>query len=160
MCLYRGNSVPPLKTRLHSPHGASSSAADTLDCWRLNLQPVVFADKRSKEAFWKRSAQIWSVTVVNHQVFILCYWTFNHISEMNYDTCFLFLYSCMISRFLFFVYIFFFFLHLCSFFYHPLVCTDFLQRFSPHHSCVTSEVSKVQYVVFLFWTDHNHHWLV
>lgn len=162
MCLYGGNrTLLLLKTRLHFPHGASSSAADMHDCWRLNLQPVVLSDKRSTEAFWERSAHIWSVAVVNHEIFILCYWTCNPISEMNYWFM-LFVFPFFFVK----LYDFPFFFHLCIYIFYIFVpshrlsvWTDWLQLF-PHNSCVTSEVSKVQYVVFLFWTDHSHHWLI
>lgn len=161
MCLYGGNrTLLLLKTRLHFPHGASSSAADMHDCSRLNLQPVVLSDKRSTEAFWERSAHIWSVAVVNRESL---YSATEHVTlsvKWTIDSCFLF--------FLFFVklYDFPFFFHLCIYIFYIFVpshrlsvWTDWLQLF-PHNSCVTSEVSKVQYVVFLFWTDHSHHWLI
>lgn len=113
MCLYGGNrTLLLLKTRLDFPHGASSSAADMHDCSRLNLQPVVLSDKRSTEAFWERSAHIWSVAVVNREIFILCYWTCNPISEMNYwFMLFVFPFFCKVvwfPIFLSFVYIYFF----------------------------------------------------
>lgn len=161
MCLYGGNrTLLLLKTRLDFPHGASSSAADMHDCSRLNLQPVVLSDKRSTEAFWERSAHIWSVAVVNRESL---YSATEHVTlsvKWTIDSCFLF--------FLFFVklYDFPFFFHLCIYIFYIFVpshrlsvWTDWLQLF-PHNSCVTSEVSKVQYVVFLFWTDHSHHWLI
>lgn len=116
MCLYSGNFTLLLKMRLHFPHGASSAAADMHDCWSLNLPPVVFSDKRLKEAFWKCSAQTWSVTVVNHEIITLCYWTFNHTSQLNIIHAFCFSFFCVkLYDFPFSLICIYIFLHLCSF---------------------------------------------